>query len=181
MGSKYDSYWQKLAPELGTMLSQAAGTRKAQVMDVSGIRALGERRSWYGRVEVLNGHIVNHVAAAHARSLGNTFCCILAALPLSQSRFVATMSERCLLQVTTAQQVGATGPSSQEDEAPLLPQHQDAPLAGSGLCREVHRLAWCLPRHGYPIRFVVTPGVRAVGAISGTRGISTASYLAEGG
>lgn len=70
MASKYDAYWESRATDLALLVEAAAAGDPTEV-DVSDIRPLGDRVSWYGNVSVRGSHVLS-VSMAHATSLGRT-------------------------------------------------------------------------------------------------------------
>lgn len=69
MASKYDFYWQNRLQEIAELLENAYKGKNNNVIDVSGIRSYGNRRSWYGVVDVYKDNIEKG-EMAHAKSLG---------------------------------------------------------------------------------------------------------------
>jgi hypothetical protein len=70
MASKYDAYWESRATDLARLVEAAAAGHPTEV-DVSDIRPLGDRASWYGNVSVRGSHVLGG-SMAHATSLGRT-------------------------------------------------------------------------------------------------------------
>ena len=68
MGSKYDSYWAGRLGELRAAVERAAVGLPA-VVELPGLRSVGERRSWSGVAEVCSRE-VTYSSMAHASSLG---------------------------------------------------------------------------------------------------------------
>ena len=69
MTSKYDAYW---LTELGNILALFEQTETGETsasLALGGLDALGERDSWYGKLEIVNGKPV-YDTAAHLRALG---------------------------------------------------------------------------------------------------------------
>lgn len=98
MSSKYDTYWESKATELIHLIELAAIGRSGEA-DISDIRPLGDRGSWYGRVSVRGGEVVGG-SMAHATSLGRT----VARLGLCDQNpgkvFVFTINRALTLSVT---------------------------------------------------------------------------------
>lgn len=69
MSSKYDIYWWKKLEEIVQLLKEAYENGMSRKLDVSDIQNYGERRSWYGVVEVFKDRL-RKGEMAHAGSLG---------------------------------------------------------------------------------------------------------------
>jgi len=70
MASKYDPYWEERLNKIREILNEAYRYGKSREIDVSGIKVLGKRQSWYGDV-ILSQSGIERSEMAHARSLGN--------------------------------------------------------------------------------------------------------------
>jgi hypothetical protein len=68
MASKYDRYWAAHLDEMSAAL-QAAVSGSTAIVDVAGVRCLGDRQSWYGVAEVCGSEMIRS-SMAHATSLG---------------------------------------------------------------------------------------------------------------
>jgi len=64
MPSKYDAYWKSRATDLVRLVEAAAAGHPTEV-DVSDIRNLGDRASWYGNVAVRGSDVLSG-SMAHA-------------------------------------------------------------------------------------------------------------------
>lgn len=99
MASKYDAYWTAHLDEISAAI-QAAIRGSAGMVDVAGVRRLGDRQSWYGIAEV-SGRLMTRSSMAHATSLGRTVAAsgICAAWPERTFRF--TIGATGMLAITT--------------------------------------------------------------------------------
>ena len=70
MTSKYDPYWEERLNKIREILNEAYRYGKSREIDVSDIKVLGKRQSWYGDV-ILSQSGIERSEMAHARSLGN--------------------------------------------------------------------------------------------------------------
>jgi hypothetical protein len=102
MASKYDWYWAAHLNEISAALQAAAGG-SAAIVDVTGVRCLGDRRSWHGVAEVC-GREMTRSSMAHATSLGRIVAAsgICAAWP--ERRFRFTIGATGALSVAIADQ-----------------------------------------------------------------------------
>lgn len=66
--SKYDTYWQNHLDAILALFDQARAAASSS-LPLTGLDALGERGSWYGRLEIVSGRAVYHIAA-HMQALG---------------------------------------------------------------------------------------------------------------
>lgn len=100
MASKYDRYWTAHLNEISAAI-QAAIDRGAAMVDVAGVRHLGDRQSWYGTAEVC-GREMTQSSMAHATSLGRAVAAsgICAAWP--ERTFRLTISATGALAITVA-------------------------------------------------------------------------------
>lgn len=100
MASKYDAYWAAQLDEISAAV-RAAVHRSAAMVDVAGVRRLGDRQSWYGIAEV-RGRQLTRSSMAHAASLGRSVAAsgICAAWPERTFRF--TIGSTGMLAITTA-------------------------------------------------------------------------------
>ena len=91
MASKYDRFWQERLADLRTALGQAAKGEVAE-LDVTAIKQLGRRTSWYGSTRVRDGELLAG-NMAHAVSLGRQILNsrLLTAWP--QTEFVLSISD----------------------------------------------------------------------------------------
>lgn len=69
MSSKYDAYWSSRLTEIARLLAEAYRDGVSSELDASNIRQWGDRRNWYGAVEVSQEGVIRR-SGAHARSLG---------------------------------------------------------------------------------------------------------------
>lgn len=69
MTSKYDAYWQKELDNILVLFDQTETGETSASLALGGLDALGERDSWYGKLEIVNGKPV-YDTAAHLRALG---------------------------------------------------------------------------------------------------------------
>lgn len=69
MPSKYDAYWSSKLAEIAQLLTEANRDGVSSELDVSDIRQWGDRKSWYGVVEVSQEGVVQK-SGVHAGSLG---------------------------------------------------------------------------------------------------------------
>lgn len=121
MASKYDLYWMARLEEIGVAVRAAADGTGSPV-DVTGVRGLGNRRSWYGIAEV-HGREMTRSSMAHAASLGRAVAAsgMCAAWPDRTFRF--TVSTSGVLTVTTADHGGRPRRASlpERSAAPRMP------------------------------------------------------------
>src|SRR5215472_9362568 len=103
MASKYDRYWAAHLDEISAALPAAASGSAAAIVDLAGVRCLGDRQSWYGVAEVC-GREMTRSSMAHATSLGRTVAAsgLCAAWPERTFRF--TIGATGALTVTVADQ-----------------------------------------------------------------------------
>lgn len=69
MTSKYDTYWQDHLDAILVLFDQAHAAGTSAQLPLTGLDALGERGSWYGKLEIVNDRAVYH-SAAHMQALG---------------------------------------------------------------------------------------------------------------
>lgn len=69
MTSKYDTYWQDRLDAILALFDQARTAGKSSPLPLTGLDALGERGSWYGKLEIVAGQSV-YDSAAHLAALG---------------------------------------------------------------------------------------------------------------
>jgi hypothetical protein len=67
MSSKYDDYWRSQLTEIEKLID-GASVHYSPALDVSSIRRIGERESWYGKATVRGDQV--DAPMAHLRSLG---------------------------------------------------------------------------------------------------------------
>jgi hypothetical protein len=148
VASKYDEYWLIRRSELGSAIERAAAGEEGS-LDVSGLRELGQRESWYGSATVQGSTVVSS-AMAHATSLarvvtGQNMC---SRWPEKTFRF--TISNGLTLAVVTRISLPGAAPSAPRTQ-PLaaaqpfgttgMPESMDVAMA----CERVHGLLEGLP------------------------------------
>ncbi|OQA46203.1 MAG: 5-methylcytosine-specific restriction enzyme B [Chloroflexi bacterium ADurb.Bin325] len=69
MTSKYDTYWQDRLGAILALFDQAQTAGKISPLSLIDLDALGERSSWYGKLEIVTGQSV-YDSAAHLAALG---------------------------------------------------------------------------------------------------------------
>ena len=70
MTSKYDDFWRQNLNDVDGLLGEAYESGASEDLDVSAIRSLGRRGSWYGLADVKPGTCVR-AETAHMTSLAN--------------------------------------------------------------------------------------------------------------
>jgi hypothetical protein len=65
MTSKYDIYWQDHLDAILALFGQARTAGTSASLPLTGLDALGERGSWYGKLEIVNGQEQRQRAAEH--------------------------------------------------------------------------------------------------------------------
>jgi very-short-patch-repair endonuclease len=74
--SKYDDYWKRMLPQIQELLREALLHGKSQEIELSGLKNLGDRQHWYGRVDILVSYTqidIETDGMAHANSLAKIF------------------------------------------------------------------------------------------------------------
>ena len=69
MPSKYDTYWQNHLDAILALFGQARTAGTSAPLPLTGLDALGERGSWYGKLEIVAGQSV-YDSGAHLAALG---------------------------------------------------------------------------------------------------------------
>jgi hypothetical protein len=69
MSSKYDRYWCNRLSEIARLIAEAYEDGASSKLDVSDIQEWGDRKSWYGAVEISRDGF-ERKSGAHAASLG---------------------------------------------------------------------------------------------------------------
>lgn len=70
--SKYDDYWKKLLPQIQELLKEALPHGKSREIELCGLKDLGDRQHWYGRVDISFSYPKVEIETdgmAHANSL----------------------------------------------------------------------------------------------------------------
>ena len=166
MTSKYDVFWTDLLAELGEAVDQAAASEPV-IVDIDGIRPLGERQSWYGTA-VVRGSDLEHAAMAHMRSLGKVIgeAGVCSRWPDDAFRFtmsadagrltVARANTRSRRTTRDAARAKAREPTPR----PARPQSADAgAVKPESACDEIHHLLAQLPIHTDPGQVRFTNGL----------------------
>ena len=96
MTSKYDDFWHSKLSELTQMVREAKAKDKSETVDFSGIQSLGERSSWYGKVELAEGAITYYYSAP-MHALGECLATHLAS-ELASDAIVFSMNKSAHMQ-----------------------------------------------------------------------------------
>ncbi len=70
--SKYDDYWKRLLPQIQELLKEALPHGKSREIELCGLKDLGDRQHWRGRVDILVSYTKVEIETdgmAHANSL----------------------------------------------------------------------------------------------------------------
>lgn len=70
MASKYDNFWQSRIDAILALFDEARTAGTSTPLALEGLDALGDRGSWYGKLEIVRGRVVYH-SAAHMQAMGN--------------------------------------------------------------------------------------------------------------
>jgi hypothetical protein len=129
MASKYDQYWTAHLDEISAVL-RAAVNGAAATVDVTSVRRLGDRQSWYGIAEVC-GREMTRSSMAHATSLGRTVAAsgICAAWPKRTFRF--TIGATAALTITIADQLPRPRQAAAGDIGDASAVRAAEPVAGT--------------------------------------------------
>ena len=98
MASKYDAYWESRLREITQLLEEAYISGVSSDFDVSDIRELGRRKSWYGLVEVSRKGVAKG-EMVHARSLGEAVHRNGLVEPYGDAVFQMSISKNLMLRV----------------------------------------------------------------------------------
>ena len=152
MASKYDSFWRERLPDLVDALGRAADGEQAE-LDVSAIKALGDRASWYGSARVRDRALLAG-NMAHAVSLGRQVLQSGMLFAWPGTEFVLSVSDGGRLSVGASRPAGDTVPA-QEFAAPRLDTHSSQSLEPgsvdpSDACRRIHQAMDALPAFKEP-------------------------------
>ena len=69
MVSKYDNYWLSKINEIHEGILKAINTKKKIFIEINDIKQFGDRKFWYGFVELNLGGVVRRDASVHVKSL----------------------------------------------------------------------------------------------------------------
>jgi hypothetical protein len=149
VASKYDEYWLNRRSDLGRAIERASA-REEGSLDVSGLRELGQRESWYGSATVQGSTVVSS-AMAHATSLARVVTRQNMCSRWPEKTFRFTISNDLTLAVVTGISVPGTEPGAPRNHhrpaaaQPFgtigMPESMDVAMA----CERVHALLAGLP------------------------------------
>ena len=140
--------------ELSRLVEAAASGRTAE-LDVSDMRPLGNRATWYGVAKVHSSRVLRS-SMAHATSLAKAVTDIGLCEPYAKLVFTFSINAHCRLQVRASEAV-----TSRPDQQPIVavPSRPLSPPTGElpsvdnnslldpdAACETVHRLTARLPR-----------------------------------
>jgi hypothetical protein len=148
VASKYDEYWLIRRSELGSAIERAAAGEEGS-LDVSGLRELGQRESWYGSATVQGSTVVSS-AMAHATSLARLVTGQNMCTRWPEKTFRFRISNGLTLAVVTGISRPRTAPSAPQTHHQLAtaqpfgsmgPESMEVAMA----CERVHTLLEGLP------------------------------------
>ena len=149
VASKYDGYWLTRRGGLGSAIERAAAGEEGS-LDVSGLRELGQRESWYGSASVRGSTVVSS-AMAHATSLARVVTGQNMCSRWPDKTFGFTISNGLTLAVVTGISLPGAAPSAPRTHHPPsaaqpfgttgMSESMDVAMA----CERVHALLEGLP------------------------------------
>lgn len=163
MGSRYDPYWQERLSELADLAAVAADGHVAR-LDVHGITARGDRRSWQGSARVC-GRVVLDAHMAHMRSLGNVLT-VAGALDRWPDREFLLSVNNALLLTMRADGINVVRRASRSTARGRVTAATRTSIANTSrllnpadACAEVHALLAGLPAFSTPSDVPFTNGL----------------------
>jgi hypothetical protein len=147
MTSKYDLFWLMRLDEIRTLITRAASGEPA-LLDVSDIRPLGNRDSWYGKAQVRGGQVL-YGQMAHASALANLVAEEGLCDPYPDMTFTLTIDRRMRLRVMTGVSPAMPEPAGQERVSQDNVRETEA-LSPTIACGRIHAAIEHLPIYRAP-------------------------------
>lgn len=159
MASKYDQFWITRLRLLRNGIA-AAAAGEAMTIDVTGINALGDRRSWSGSV-VVRGRVVVDGTMAHTTSLGHVVGSQGVCDPWPGLRFRLSVNATGTRLTITCLDAQEPPPVSRVARRAALPTDQPLEIGRTAedSCAELHRILGSLPLYQAPSEVPFTNGL----------------------
>ena len=151
MASKYDRFWKERLADLHSAFRQAAEGEVAE-LDVTAIKQLGRRTSWYGSTRVRDGELLAG-NMAHAVSLGRQVLNSRMLTAWPQTEFILSISEGGRLTVrsqTRRPTLDLPQAVGRESEPASARSHDAGIINPSESCRLIHQTLEKLPEYSKP-------------------------------
>jgi hypothetical protein len=168
MGSKYDDYWHGRLSEIATLM-RAATEGRTHTLDVSDIRPLGNRDSWYGNATVRGDRVLSS-SMAHATSLARQVVEAGLSAEYPGISFAFAIDRKPRLRVTASgwrssvqapdRQEPGRGPRARALMAPVVVRTAlDRAIDVEAACARLHELLGTLPRYSNPVQVPFDDGL----------------------
>lgn len=161
MSSKYDDFWAALTTSLTEAIDGAREGMPAHIA-IEGVRAQGDRGSWYGTA-VVRGETIDQSSMAHMRSLARHVVDAALCTRWPDTTFKFTCSaDGSRLTVTVnapARDQRPSLPRMKESEVRPSADAPEIPLDVESTCSEIHHLVGTLPLNRTPREVAFTNGL----------------------
>ena len=153
MGSKYNEFWFKILDVVAELIKEAYTYGRSREIDVSDLRKLGKRKSWYG-VVIVSRDGIHEGIAAHVVALGKLMQRMGLLDDYGNAAFKIRVSSKLRLSIELVKRWEIKGG---EIAKPVVSSSELVSYVDESIYLRIHELLELLPLHKYPVKWEDLP------------------------